>query len=93
MKEGLPNSLRLPNSCQKPSQVFWQCPFSFALPFGQHMRVAHGWTGVEFVWLLAQDGAGGLELTGNAFQVKEKDKWTMEFKPRQKQFKVRRHVH
>ena len=40
MKKGLPNSLPLPNSCPKPSQVFWQCPFSFALFFGNHMQVA-----------------------------------------------------
>ena len=42
--------------------------------FGKHMQVAYTWTGVEF-WL-AQDGAGGLELTGNAFQAKEKDSGT-----------------
>ena len=40
LKKGLPNSLPLPNSCQKPSQVSWQCPFSFALFFGNHMQVA-----------------------------------------------------
>ena len=33
------------------------------------MHIARIWTGVEFVWLLAQDGAGGLELTGNAFPI------------------------
>ena len=40
------------------------------------MDVAHSWTGVEFAWLLTQDGAGTLELSGNAFQVKEKDSGT-----------------
>ena len=69
MKKGLPNILPLPTSCQKPSQVFWQCPFSFALFFGKHKHVAHSWTGVEFAWLLAQDGAGGLELATNAFKI------------------------
>ena len=39
------------------------------------MHVAQGWTGVEFAWLLTQDG-GRLELVGNAFQVKEKDSET-----------------
>ena len=33
------------------------------------MQVAYTWTRVEFAWLLAQDGAGGLELTGNAFPI------------------------
>ena len=56
-------------NCQKPSQVFWQCPFSFALFFGKHKHVAHSWTGVEFEWLLTQDGAGRLELVGNAFKI------------------------
>ena len=69
MKKGLPNILPLPNSRQKPSHVFWQCPCFFALFFGKHIQVAHAWTGVEFAWLLAQDGAGGLELTGNAFPI------------------------
>ena len=69
MKKGLPNILPLPNSCQKPSQVFWQCPFSFALFFGKHIQVAYTWTGVEFAWLLAQDGAAGFEFAGNAFKI------------------------
>ena len=69
MKKGLPNILPLPNSCQKPSQVFWQCPFSFALFFGKHKHVVHAWTLFEFVWLSAQDGAGGFEFAGNAFKV------------------------
>ena len=56
--------------------IFWQCSCFFALPFGRHMQVARIWTGVAFAWLLAQDGADGLELTGNAFQVKEKDSGT-----------------
>ena len=49
--------------------------------------------GSSFDGSLAQDDTRGFEFAGNAFQVKEKDKWTMEGKPRQKQFKVRRHVH
>ena len=32
-------------------KTFWQCPCSFALRVGKHMQVAHGWTGVEFVWV------------------------------------------
>ena len=31
------------------------CPCSFALPFGQHMQVAHGWTGVELAWPFTQE--------------------------------------
>ena len=54
-------------------KFFWQRQCFFALPFGEHIQVAHGWTGVEFAWLLTQDGAGTL---GNAFQVKEKDSGT-----------------
>ena len=51
MKKGLPNSLPLPNSFPKLWQDFWQCPCSFALPFGKHMQVAYTWTGVEFAWV------------------------------------------
>ena len=40
------------------------------------MHVAHSWTGVEFAWLLTQDRADRLELSGDAFQVKEKDSGT-----------------
>ena len=69
MKKGLPNSLPLPNSLQKPWQVFWQCQFSFALFFGKHIQVAHISTGVEFAWLSTQDGAGGFEFAGNAFPI------------------------
>ena len=70
MKKGLPNILPLPNSLQKPWQYFFlQCPCFFPLFFGKHKHVAHNWTGVEFAWLLTQDGAGGLELAGNAFKI------------------------
>ena len=47
LKRGLANS----PSCQLSTALarfLWQCPCSFALPCGQHMQVAHGWTGVEF---------------------------------------------
>ena len=33
------------------------------------MQVAYTWTGVEFAWLLTQDGAGGFEFAGNAFKI------------------------
>ena len=69
MQKSRPNILPLPTSYQKPWQVFWQCPFSFALFFGKHMQVAYRWTGVEFAWLLTQDVSSGLELTGNAFKI------------------------
>ena len=67
LKRGLPNSLPLPLSCQKPWQEFlWRCcPCSFALPCGQHMQVAHGWTGVEVAWPFPQDDCGRRELVGN----------------------------
>ena len=33
------------------------------------MQVAYTWTGVEFLWLLVQDRAGGFEFAGNAFKI------------------------
>ena len=50
---------------------YWQCLCLcfFALFFGKHIQVAHISTGVEFWWLLAQDGAGGFKFAGNAFKV------------------------
>ena len=66
-ERGLPNSLPLPNSRQKPCQDFFGNAH-VSLPFGKHIQVAHAWTGVEFAWLLTQDD-GRLELTGNAFPI------------------------
>ena len=40
------------------------------------MHVAHARTVFEFAWLLTQDGTGGFEFAGNAFQVKQKDSGT-----------------
>ena len=65
MKRGLPNSLPLPNSCQKPRQFFLAMPMFLCLALWYALtHVAHA----EFAWSVTQDGSR-LELVGNAFKI------------------------
>ena len=62
----------LPNSRQKPWQISLAMLMFLCLVLLETYASSTLLDRLEFAWLLTQDGDGRLELTRNAFQVKEK---------------------